>query len=362
MAATPGPDFLPHPADGQGRAAWPPLAATAVGSLPGTSSRDAAALVLGELEVPVLPELPARGPGADVVGRTMALVAAVSSDLAVATTPTGWRLAGAAGRDTRRAASWLGEDLDAFEEAATDFVGALVLPLCGPWTLAAMVELPSGERVASDPGAARDLAEALAEAVAGHVRDVRKRVPGAAVCLRLDEPALPGVLRGSLPTQSGWGRVRAVEPGPASAALAAVLARAAAEGALPAVHCCAPRPPYALLREAGARSISVDLLLHADADDDATGECLDAGVALVWGVVPAGAAGPPPPGAPADAAVAAVERWRHRLGLDLGACAPLLAVSPTCGLAGASPAGARAALDAVRETARRLREEAPAHG
>ncbi len=197
-----------------------------------------------------------------------------------------------------------------------------------------------------------------------HLRDVGARVPGAALCLRLDEPSLPVVLQGGVPTQSGWGRVRAVEPGPAAAALRSVLARADAEGALPAVHCCAPRPPYVLLREAGARSLSVDLLLHDDADDDATGEALDAGVALVLGVVPTG--GAPSPGdrgdGDADAGVAAVERWRHRLGLDLDEVAPLLAVSPTCGLAGDSPAGARAALDAVLETARRLREEPPAHG
>ena len=46
--------------------------------MPGTSVRDAVALVVGELGegdgLPHLPELPARGPGADLVGRTLGLL------------------------------------------------------------------------------------------------------------------------------------------------------------------------------------------------------------------------------------------------------------------------------------------------
>jgi hypothetical protein len=87
-----------------------------VGSVPGVDVWESTAVIRGELpSLPMLPELPARGPGADMVGRTMALLAGVSSEFAVTTTPTGWRLAGhlssALPGSMRRASAWLGEDL-----------------------------------------------------------------------------------------------------------------------------------------------------------------------------------------------------------------------------------------------------------
>ena len=51
--------------------AWPVGAATGVGSLPGTDMVEAIKLVFGELpDLPHLPELPGRGPGAELIGRT----------------------------------------------------------------------------------------------------------------------------------------------------------------------------------------------------------------------------------------------------------------------------------------------------
>src|SRR5215468_495396 len=89
---------------------WPAQSATGLGSMPGTDPDEAIAVVLGELpSLPHLPELPARGPGADMVGRTAALLI----DMPVETTATGWRLAERPGRDLRRAAGLLAADLDA---------------------------------------------------------------------------------------------------------------------------------------------------------------------------------------------------------------------------------------------------------
>ena len=48
------------------------------------------------------------------------------------------------------------------EELADGYTGPLKLQLTGPWTLAATVELPRGDKVLADHGARRDLAEALA--------------------------------------------------------------------------------------------------------------------------------------------------------------------------------------------------------
>ena len=48
---------------------WPACSATGVGSMPGTDPAEAVAVVLGELpDFPYLPELPARGPGAEQPG------------------------------------------------------------------------------------------------------------------------------------------------------------------------------------------------------------------------------------------------------------------------------------------------------
>ncbi|MCX6423742.1 MAG: hypothetical protein NTV96_04070, partial [Actinobacteria bacterium] len=54
--------------------AWAPVTATGIGSLPGTSSAEAARVVAGELPdfIHVF-ELPARGPGSDIIGRTATL-------------------------------------------------------------------------------------------------------------------------------------------------------------------------------------------------------------------------------------------------------------------------------------------------
>ena len=91
---------------------------------------------------------------------------AVLTELAADLQPAGWRLTGGsdprASLDQRRARSLLAEDLDVLEELADGYTGPLKLQLTGPWTLAATVELPRGDKVLADHGARRDLAEALA--------------------------------------------------------------------------------------------------------------------------------------------------------------------------------------------------------
>ena len=187
---------------------WTPGAVTGIGSLPGTDPVEAARLVFGELpEFPHLPELPARGAGAEMIGRSAALLV----DLPAEIVPSGWQLAAHPGRDLRRAVDFLARDLDALHEQADGYSGPLKLQVAGPWTLAAAIELPSGHKIVTDRGATRDLAESLAEGVRAYVADVLRRVPGASVVVQLDEPSLPAVLAGSVPTPSGWGSVPAVE-------------------------------------------------------------------------------------------------------------------------------------------------------
>ncbi len=335
-------------------AALPGGVATGVGSMPGTDPRETAALVVGELpDLPHLAELPARGPGADLVGRSAALLV----DLHVDLQPSGWRLVDRAGMDERRARGYLAQDLDELEEHADGVVGPVKLQVAGPWTLAAALQLPRGEPVLTDRGAVRDLVDSLTEAVRGHVAELRKRLPGAVPVLQLDEPSLPAVLAGEVRRSSG---ATAIGPMAETVVEDVLHALVDAAGAATVVHCCAARPPVALLRRAGVAGLSLDLLLVAESRDDELGEAVEAGLTLLAGLVPAV---PPTPVSgrsrgPSDvrSTVEPVRRLWQRLGLDHERLARQVVVTPTCGLAGATPAYARAAMAGARDAAHALTE------
>ena len=190
--------------------------------MPGTNPAEAMRVVAGELpDFPHLPELPDRGPGADLTGRTAALLV----EIPVEVTPRGWRLAERPGRDLVRARTMLSSDLDVMEEVLDGFRGPLKIQLCGPWTLAATLELPRTLNVAiADPGAVADLTASLAEGAAAHVAEIAKRVPGAQLVVQFDEPALPAVAGGEVPTASGLSRLRPVEAETLRERLAQVIA------------------------------------------------------------------------------------------------------------------------------------------
>jgi len=334
--------------------------ATGVGSLPslGTADdyREAVRIVLGELpDLPHVPELPGRGAIADMTGRTLAIVDGLDADLQ----PAGWRLTGTSGGpgvDHRRARSLLAQDLDTVEELAEGYEGAFKLQVTGPWTLAATVERPRGDRVLADHGARRDLAQALAEGVAAHAAEVRKRVPGVTrLVVQLDEPALAAVLAGRVPTASGYGRHRSIEAPEASEALGWVLGAVAGADAEPWVHSCAPGTPLDLLAGAGAAGLSVDHGLLGPADHDHLAGSLEAGRTVALGIVPSTDPAVSSAGWPTDKSVAErVLRWLDMLGLDAEEVGDRLVLTPTCGLAGATPSYARAALALVRTSAAAL--------
>lgn len=326
---------------------WPAGAVTGVGSLPGTDPVEAARLVFGELpELPHLAELPARGPGADLLGRSAALLV----DLPVEIVPSGWRLTARPGRDLRRSRDLLAFDVDALTDAGEGYAGPLKIQAAGPWTLAAGLELPSGHRAVSDRGATRELAESLAEGLRQHVAEVAARLPGTTVLLQLDEPSLPAVLAGRVPTPSGYGTVAAVEPVQAEQLLQAVLDVVPAGTRV--VHCCAAEPPIALLRSAGADAVSVDAALLGQDQFDVLGEAVDAGVSLWLGVVPT------EPPASLDGVRQRLFGLWDELGFPRSALAGTVVPTPACGLAGASPEHARRVLAVLRDLGRAMLDEA----
>lgn len=320
-----------------------------VGSWPGESSREAIVTVrdlltdVDGLGLPYLPELPSRGPGSDMIGRSAALLADLSVDLQ----PSGWRFTDRPGRDLSRARAFLREDLDELAEAYDGYAGPLKIQVAGPWTLAASIELNRGERSVTDEGARRDLVGSLAEGVRQHIAEVQRLVPGAVITLQIDEPSVLSVLRGELPTASGYGRVRAVDRAEVARGIQDV--RAAHDGDV-ILHSCHPGAPVELLASTGVSALALDLTESSPQRWEAIAAAVESGIRLWVGVIPT-----TPITSAADTvrtSTALVVDGFSRVGLPLASLTDVT-VTPTCGLPGLTPQGAigvqRVAIDVARE-------------
>lgn len=170
-----------------------------LGALPGTDLAQAADVVLSESPLPHIPQLPDRGVGSDLIGRTAALL-----EIPIAPGPRGWRVAARKRADADRMA----RDLDHLEELWHGKVDTVKVQLAGPFTLAAEVEMANGHRMITDPGALRDITDALLEACNQHRSDVAGRF-GATV-LQLDEPRLGDVMDGTLKGATDYETIPAI--------------------------------------------------------------------------------------------------------------------------------------------------------
>jgi len=320
--------------------------ATGVGSWPGTTARQAAEIVVGELHtLSHLVELPARGIGADLIGRAGALLV----DIGIDTVPRGYRIAPGRSSALRRAVSLLGEDLDALEEAweKAGLRGSgrpVKLQAPGPVTLAAHLELPGGHRAITDPGALRDLGASLAEGVAAHRAEVARRLE-TTVVVQFDEPSLPAALQGRLSGVTSLTPVHPVDEPLAMSLLDACVAQADTEVA---VHSCAADLPWKALLRSDIHAISVDVSTLTAADLDGVGEFVDAGRTVLLGVVPTTA----PDRRPAVEEIAkSVVAVTDRLGFAREVLRERIGVTPACGLAGATPEWARTAIELAQKAA-----------
>ena len=316
-----------------------PIRVTGIGSWPGTDMANAIKIAFAECpDLPYLPELPARGMHAGMIGRSTALLAGLAVDLQ----PAGWRLTDGSGRDHRLAIRTLRSDLDLLEEHAQGYNGPVKYSVAGPWTLAATMERPRGDRVLADHGARRELAQSLAEGVAELVVEMRRRLPETQPLVQLDEPLLPAVLAGSVPTASGFSRHRSVEVPEVSAALSQLVERLrATDGSDVLVHSCAADPPIELFYSAGARGVLVDLDRLGRTEWDAIGAALEAGREVGLGAWPTDRT------LTADEVARRVLSALRDLGMDPSRTAQLI-ITPACGLASAAPAAAVGALRALR--------------
>ena len=321
--------------------------ASGVGAWPGTAPRQAAEVVVGELADALahIVELPARGVGADMLGRAGALLV----DVAIDTVPRGYRIAARPGAVTRRAVSLLDEDMDALEEAweTAGLRGAgrvVKVQAPGPITLAAGLELANGHRAITDSGAVRDLAASLAEGVAAHRAALARRLD-TAVVVQFDEPSLPAALAGELTGVTSLSPVVALDEAVAGALLDTCVATAGAEVL---VHSCAPGLPWNLLQRSTISAVSVDAGTLRKADLDGVAAFVESGRAVMLGVV---AATPPDKRPSAEEVAAAVVAVTDRLGFGRSALRDHIGVTPACGLAEATPQWARIAIGLARRAA-----------
>lgn len=321
-------------------------AATGIGSWPGTSPREAAEIVIGELHtLPHLVELPTRGVGADMIGRAAALLV----DIGIDTVPRGYRIASGRSAVVRRAASLLDEDIDAFEEAweKAGLRGGsrtVKVQAPGPITLAAQLELPGGHRAITDRGALRDLAGSLAEGMSAHRAQLEKRLD-TPVVVQFDEPSLPAALEGRLTGVTSFAPVHPVDEAVAVGLLDDCVAVVGAEVVL---HSCAAGLPWTALQRSSIQAVSVNMSTLTAADLDGVGEFVDSGRTVLLGVVATSAPAVRPSAEEiATAAVAVTDR----LGFARSVLRERIGITPACGLAAATPEWARTAVELAQKAA-----------
>lgn len=290
-------------------------------------------------------ELPARGVGADIVGRAGALLI----DVAIDTVPRGYRVASRPGAVTRRAVSLLDEDIDALEEAweTAGLRGSgrpVKVQAPGPITLAAELELANGHRAITDLGAVQDIAASLAEGVGAHRAAVSRRLD-TPVVVQFDEPSLPAAVAGRLAGVTTLSPVAPIGETLATTLLDTCVAAARAEVS---VHSCAAALPWKVLQHSSIAAVSVDATTLEAADLDAVAEFVESGRAVMLGVVSSSTPARRPSAEEVATAVVAVT---DRLGFGRSALRDRIGVTPACGLAAATPSWARNAIGLARQAA-----------
>lgn len=320
----------------------PPVLTTGIGSWPGTDIADALKINFSLAGIPYLPELPGRGAPSAMIGRGTAFLSGLAVDLQ----PAGWRLTDASSREHRLARATVRSDLDQLEEQAQDYEGSFKVSVAGAWTLSAMMERPRGDRVLADHGARRELAQSLNQGVADLAAELQRRLPKLELIMQVDEPMLPAVLAGSIPTASGFSRHRVVDIPEVSGVFTALAERLNAfDRPVPViVHSCAADIPIGMLHRAGVAGISVDQSLLGTRGWDEIAAALDAGVQVWLGAQPTSQVLGP------DEVARRVLGGLRPLELDPLTAARVV-ITPACGLAGSDRAAAITTMRTLRSAA-----------
>lgn len=316
--------------------------ATSVGSFPGTDSLAAARWSL--LETPefwTVPELPDRGPGSEMIGRTLGMLAGISDYFYAGLSPTGWELASGATRAITRAQSFLAEDFERVESVYISdpgvFSNAAKISVVGPLTLSASVGRSQAENLIVDVAAVFDVAQALGEVVHNLISEMRRRYSGVRdVVVQIDEPLLASVLGGGLKNRAStaplrsWTRAEAVE------VLAIVVAAAHAVEASVAFHGCTTTVEFDVMLRSRVDLMMCPMSLIRDSAFDRLAESFDAGVGAVFGI-DVGGYGMSDVGL----IMGDVLEKTRRIGIPDTEVAQYVSVSPECGLWNSANPGAQ---------------------
>lgn len=334
------------------------VSVSAFGSWPGRDVAEALRTVRGEIAdlagddvagIPYLPTLPARGAASTLIART----AGVLVDLSIDLQPQGWRLVDRPGRDLTRIGSARGEDLDYLAEIFHGWTGPFIVQAYGPWSLAADLWLPRGDRVLADRGAMRDLFGSLTEGLIAYLGRVGDVIPGADLTLLLHEPRLPAVLGGTVRSDSG---LKALPQPDASEATGAL--RTLGDAIHGAGHATGIRAPGStgtlkVTTGAGPDVLSVSTGALDDAGWELVAPFVESDGRLWAGVIPVTGESPPP-GAARDAAAGLADAW-HRVGLEQRRLSEIT-LTPTDGLGDLPLDAARRTLATTTDAARILTE------
>lgn len=189
------------------------VTATLTCPLRGSDMVETFTVIRGELGAPhlsVLPVLGERGPHAEPLARTAAMLDSLYADRQ----PHGWRITSVPGKDSRAAHHVLHSDLNIIadvigHESDSDH-GPVLISIVGPVSLAAGVHVHNGEKLQSDHGARRELLQSWCAGVAAFIGDMARNTEGRGVVVHVDESELQRVLEGTIPTASGYRTLRAI--------------------------------------------------------------------------------------------------------------------------------------------------------
>jgi methionine synthase II (cobalamin-independent) len=171
------------------------------------------------------------------------------------------------------------------------------------------------------------------------------------VVVQFDEPSLPAALEGRL---AGVTSLTPVHPVDESVAISLLDDCVSVVGAQVAVHSCAAGLPWKALQRSSIHAVSVDMATLTAADLDGVGEFVDSGRTVLLGVVATSAPSARPSAEEiAKAAVAVTDR----LGFARSVLRERIGITPTCGLAAATPQWARTAVELVQKAADAFAED-----
>lgn len=313
---------------GDGVRVWP--AALSDGVVRGTADVVAAAEVMaGELGCPTVPLVPEGGATAQPVVRTLVAAAGLGVDIG----PRGFRL-------VHRPGAFYAQAEQAWRRDAEVIAGVwgrqeeVCVPVVGPWTAAAALELANGHKALRDPGAVRELAQAVARSAAAQVDFFAAHAGISRAVVLLGESGLGEVVRGGVSDGCRLDPVRAVPAADAGELLALVAAAIKDQASVPVrvlLRVVGEQPPWDAVQASGVEGLMLDAAATAGSDNldalagwwDAAPSGLDTGRSLAfpipWRLQPAGGEY-----APARRAAICYARLIDQLGLDRVATASTL--------------------------------------